>query len=733
MNFKLSLKILLLFFIFILILMPVSASDTNQTDINYEYNQSTYFGGSGNDNGYGIEVDNQGNIYIAMDTNSPNLFVSNNAYQKTLKGGSDLYIAKFSPNGELIHGTYIGGSQNDRQKDFTIDSNGNVYITGYTLSSDLPTTNNALSRTFNGVEDAYVIVVSSDFSKLIYGSYLKGALDDRAYSIKLDKNLNVYVSGYTNSLDFQITSNAYQKFKKGINWTSGSINDITFQNSFDCFVSKININTGALEYSTYFGGEYADYSYGALDIDDDGLIYIAGSTNSLEIPVTSNAFSTHSSGDFDYFVSVINNTQLVYSTYIGGKSADEPHQLIVSGDSVYILGDTLSVNFPTTSNAYKSVFGENNTMDGSIIKFNKSSWSIIYSTLLGGNNDEDLTRMVVDEWGNVYVTGFTVSTDYPVTSNAYKKVKSGSDFISSQLSDDYDNFCYDCIISKISSDGSKLLYSTYYGANHGEYGQGIALYGNGFIVNMQVWSDNLRTNENSYQKNHNNDKVSNSVLKRGSIYRCDMYWVCFTYDDRVSTYFDVDDVVMIYGEDNSFKGKLLDVNNSSIAGKHLSLNLTRLSSGLSKVYDVVTDYDGVFNLDINLASGYYMVSSFFGGDGFYSSAVKPVNLKIFESNVSNMSTVLFLDYFDNVVGSGSKFTGHLYDLNLNPLPGQKIAVNITRSSSGLSKLYYVTSNYLGEFVMDINLATGFYPVFCSFDGFNGFSSSECSGSLTIRF
>lgn len=295
----------------------LSDNPSNESGIEQIY--GTYFGGSGNDKGKGVYMDNDGNIYFAMETNSNDLITTLGAFQANKSGSKDLYVAKLNPKGQLIYATYIGGNGVEMQKDLKVDSEGNVYIIGFTNSQDLPVTDNAFQKNCSGLQDAFLTVLNPFGTALVYSTYYGGTTVDRAWALAINDNGIAYVQGITNSMDLIVTNDAYQKTKDGINWSEGDPDDIDYQNSFDLFLSKFNIKSGELEYATYFGGRGSDSTYGSLSVDENDVLYFAGSTTSLNFPVTDNAFrKLHEVGATDSFISAldIKNNNLLFSSYM---------------------------------------------------------------------------------------------------------------------------------------------------------------------------------------------------------------------------------------------------------------------------------------------------------------------------------------------------------------------------------------------------------------------------------
>jgi hypothetical protein len=173
---------------------------------------STFLGGGGYDGGRGIAVDATGNAYVTGYTTSNAFAITPGAYQTTLEGSEDAFVAKLNQDGSaLVYSSYLGGSANDAGYGIAVAANGNTYVTGYTQSPDFPTTNGAAQTVTNGSSRvAFVAALDSTGAKLAYSTYLGGSNGDTSYGIALDSSSNAYVTGYTNSSDFQTTPDAAQ-------------------------------------------------------------------------------------------------------------------------------------------------------------------------------------------------------------------------------------------------------------------------------------------------------------------------------------------------------------------------------------------------------------------------------------------------------------------------------------------------------------------------------------------
>ncbi|MFW9996576.1 MAG: SBBP repeat-containing protein [Candidatus Odinarchaeota archaeon] len=264
---------------------------------------STFLGGSGNDAAGTIVLDDDGDIYVVGFTNSADMAVTPDAYQKTWRvGATDLFAAKLSANNhsELIYMTYIGGSNFEvvgfPQGD-AVDDEGNLYITGPTTSSDFPVTTGALDTTFNGDCDGFIVKLSANGSELLYSTFIGGNDRDWCDRFSLTDDGNLCVAGYTDSSDFPVTSSAYDQVLGG---------------ERDLFVMKLSSNDFQLLNSSYLGGSGSDgvkessdmwdSRYSGLLVIGEESVMITGSTDSIDFPVTENAYNTTLNGGNDTFI-----------------------------------------------------------------------------------------------------------------------------------------------------------------------------------------------------------------------------------------------------------------------------------------------------------------------------------------------------------------------------------------------------------------------------------------------
>jgi len=347
----------------------------------------------------------------------------------------------------LTYSTYLGGSGRDQGHGIAVDGSGNAYVTGQTGSINFPTTASPIQGTNRGGNDAFVTKINASGTAWVYSTYLGGSSNNYGSGIAVDGSGNAYVTGDTFSTNFPTVN--------PIQGTNGG--------SRDAFVTKINAGGTALTYSTYLGGSGSDYSFG-IAVDGSGNAYVVGDTLSTNFPTTASPIQGANGGSGDAFVTKINasGTAWVYSTYLGGSGGDDGYGIVVDGaGNAYVVGDTLSTNFPTASPFQRANGGGN---DAFVTKINAGGTALTYSTYLGGSGDEQGRGIAVDGTGNAYVTGLTISTNFPTTASPIQGSIAGS---------------FDVFVTKINAAGSALTYSTYLGGSGYDYSYDIAVDGTG--------------------------------------------------------------------------------------------------------------------------------------------------------------------------------------------------------------------------------------------------------------
>ena len=475
---------------------------------------STYLGGT-TDGDSGVEdvaVDSSGNVYLAGWTSSTT-FPVKNGYQTTGDTNYDAFVTELDPTGStVLWSTYLGGTAMDEAFGIAIDANSNVYVTGFTLSTNFPISDGAFQKSNNDPTNGNAFVVRLDATKtgsasLVYSTYLGGGGNsssssgswsgsgDTGLGIAVDSSGHAYVTGVTTSdasvKSFPTTSSAFQS-------TLASTNG----NAFFTEIDTTQSGSASLLYSTYLGGNSPGWAgdYGAgVAIDGSGNAYIVGETTSTSpapFPTTTRAYQTSLNGSGgNAFVAEIAPSKsgmqsLVYSTYFGGSTASKfgDSAAAVALDStgkVYVAGGAESADFPVTTGAYQTT---NHSTNGNafIAKFDltqSGSQGLVYSTLLGGTNarsTDSANAIGVDGSGDAFLAGVASSTDFPVTPDAYQpKLKSTGG--------------WDAFLSELNPNGQDLLYSTYLGGSgsFGGFATGLAIdsLGNAYVAGYTQASD----------------------------------------------------------------------------------------------------------------------------------------------------------------------------------------------------------------------------------------------------
>ena len=422
---------------------------------------STYLGGIGNDWGRGIAVDSEGNAYVTGETTSTD-FPTASPLQPAHGGIHDVFVAKLNADGSaMLYSTYLGGSGGDGGWGIAVDNEGNAYVRGVTGSTDFPTVN-PLQAVYGGAYDVFIAKLNTDGSALLYSTYLGGSGEDFGHGIVVDSEGNAYVTGVTGSSDFP-TANPLQA---------------TYGGEHDAFVAKLNADGSVLLYSTYLGGSGWDEGFG-IAVDSEGNAYVTGVTTSTDFP-TSSPLQVSNSGGYDAFVAKLNTdgSALVYSTYLGGSGLDGGRGIAVdSKGTACVTGVASPPDFPTASPLQPTYGG---FYDAFVAKVNADGSALLYSTYLGGSGWDESRGIVVDSAGNVHVTGYTYSTNFPTSRPL--QVSNGGD--------------YDAFVAKLNTDGSALVYSTYLGGSDHDDGLGVAVdsKGNTYVMGQTLSTDFPTTN-----------------------------------------------------------------------------------------------------------------------------------------------------------------------------------------------------------------------------------------------
>ncbi len=412
---------------------------------------STFVGGSGGDRVLAVAVEGgSSNILVAGYTDSLN-FPTNAAAYGSLSGGRDIFVSKFDfYMTNLLVSTYIGGASNDVANAIALDANSNVFVAGYTYSSNFP----AAGNTYNGAIDAVVVKFDSDLANPA-STYLGGSGADAAQALVVDLADCVFVAGYTESTNFPVTGAGYST---------------NYSGARDGFVALFD-NVLAISACTYLGGTAED-AIQALALSRSTNVYVAGYTKSTDFPVAAtnsvftNAFCTNLTGVCDAFVSRLNATltNLDITSYLGGTNQDVATTLgLDPATNVYVAGYTYSGNFPMTAAQAQTNLG--GSCDAFISSLNVTMSTLRASTYLGGSGVDRANGMamavnIVTNTTNIIIVGYTASTDFPVTANAYDRTYNGAG---------------DAFVTLLTSPLTNFYAATYLGGTSEDQGQAAAV------------------------------------------------------------------------------------------------------------------------------------------------------------------------------------------------------------------------------------------------------------------
>jgi sugar lactone lactonase YvrE len=500
----------------------VSAYDRgNALIIDPTLSYSTYLGGSANDAGTAIAVDNTGNIYVIGFTSDTDFPVTAHALQTTNTAKNEVaFVSKLNPSGSaLVYSTYLGGTTSNTDIEgndafgIAVDNLNSVYICGETYSNNFPVTTGAFQTQNNGfansAQNAFVSKLSPDGSTLVYSTYLGGSglsIDgdffdgDSPLRMTVDSSFNAYVVGTAYSRDFPTTAGAFQ-----------AANKAAANLASNAFVTKLSADGKSLLYSTYLGGSgvgsatvgnndvegAGDAGYGIAVVATGGAAgdaYVTGYTFSPDFPVSGNGYQQVNHGVANVaanaFVSTLNatGTALVGSTYLGGTgrtmgNGNSDLEASQNGDdgigialdtlgNAYVVGVSSSTDFPTSQTAYQKTNNGAANLSGNafVSKLDPTLSTLIYSTYIGGSGvpttdtgvfgEGDFgTGIAVDNAGDAYIAGATVSHDFPVTSDAFQTGPRSAQIVDSGF------------FTELNPGGTALQYSTYLGGSGaGSYG-----------------------------------------------------------------------------------------------------------------------------------------------------------------------------------------------------------------------------------------------------------------------
>lgn len=403
-------------------------------------------------------------------------------FRLTASGSFRFALGRYDRKRELIIdpqltlSAYFGGSLAEAAVSVGHDRLGFLYVGGTTYSSDLPGTGNGFQTTLSGASDIFVAKIDPNAAagaQVVYTTYIGGTGADTLHDMAVGADGTVYLTGSTTSADFPL-GNAAQSALSGTS------------DGFVLWLDPTQSGAAALYYGTYLGGSGDDAGNG-IAVEASGRILVTGQTTSTDL-VTAGGYLASSSGSSDAFVAVIDTGAsgagtLVYSTYLGGSGWDAGRGIAAAPDgTVWITGATYSADFPIAGAAYQSAFQGGG--DAFITQINPNvagGSSLVYSTYLGGSGTEEANKLFLDASGRVIVTGFTLSTDFPITAAAVQGHNAGA----------ADAFVAMLDPAITANPSAQLVYSTYLGGSDGDEGYAVTAdaAGNVYVAGLTKSAD----------------------------------------------------------------------------------------------------------------------------------------------------------------------------------------------------------------------------------------------------
>ena len=409
--------------------------------------RATYFGGEGDEIIEALAVHPLGGAVVVGRVASLDMPVTAGVVQPALAGEDDAFVARFDGAGQLLWSTYLGGVNDDVANAVGLVDDGSfdVIVSGR-CGNDFPTTPGAFA---GGVGGGFVTRLSADGSGFVWSTVIPGG---RVRDLHVAPDGDVVVGGL--GTPFLAT-------------TTGAFQETFAGGPTDGFVARVASDGGSLDWCTYVGGS-GDEAVGTEDdnvfleiidavvLDTDGTVIVSGAADSTDFPVTAGAFQTIYGGSTsDNFVARVfaDGSDLHWCTYLGGSDVDFPFDGQVAADGTIVIGgDTASPDYPVTAGAYDTTHNDTpphvSHGDAFLTRLSADGASLVWSTFLGGGNNDHVHRIVIASDGSVISGGSVESTDFPLTAGAFDQIRSGGE---------------DAWLARMSADGSTLLASTYFG------------------------------------------------------------------------------------------------------------------------------------------------------------------------------------------------------------------------------------------------------------------------------
>ncbi|NLH98964.1 MAG: hypothetical protein GX446_05660 [Chthonomonadales bacterium] len=646
---------------------------------------STYLGGTDDDGSKGVAVDASGAVYVTGHTYGADFPTTAGAFDTSANGDLDAFVLKLDPSGSaLVYGTYMGGSDWDHCHTIAVDGSGHAVIAGETVSGNFPTTPGAYQPAQNGLDgDAFVAKLSPDGSSLVFGTYLGGTAWDCIYAVAVDTPGNVWLGGYTQSADWPTTLGAFSTSFAG--------------GSSDAVVAKLSADGSTLVCSTFLGGASDDYVM-AIAVDASGAPAVTGLTSSTGFPTSSGAYATaYAGGPSDAFAVKLASdaTALVFSTFIGGSDADAGYGVAIgAAGMLYVGGETRSSNFPATAGAFQTSLQGGG--DGFIVRLASNGASLSYSTLLGGSSWDSITGLALNAGDRAAVTGYTFSTDFPLTPDAFDAALTSGDL--------------DAFVTVMAPDGTTLAFSSLLGGDGSDTGLAIAASGASIAVAGNTWSDGFPTTAGAFDPSANGNGEGFAVrLTVESRTPTTQYTV-----DRIGTITEY-----VYLRQYDLKRTS---DNALLEGKAITFRIDGTSVGTA-----VTNAGGDSSLLWTVVNGpaTRTITTEFAGDALYEPSSATATL-----TAQTHATKTFGVNRDGRITAYRVFKAWLYRLDNTPVVGKTvtfkldgtfIASDVTRST-GLAQVGYTIADGAGA---------GTRTILAEWAGDGGYLPSSGANTLTV--
>lgn len=444
--------------IFTITIVLLLMSTARSTAVQVQW--STYFGNTSREYGSATATDRFGNVYLVGNTSSASGISTSGAFQSTFGGGSsssstsgDAFLAKFNSLGQLLWSTYFGGSDDDGATGVATDSAGNIYVTGWTKSSNGIAGTNAFQPTLGGSSDAFLAKFDSSGQR-IWSTYYGGSGTENAIligGIYVSAYGSIYITGTTTSANNIASAGSHQPAFLG--------------GSSDAFLAKFSAN-GQRIWGTYFGSSTNNLATSGIGVSGFGnAVYITGNTTSTTGVASSGAYqSTYAGGTNDAFLARFDTTGAInWATYFGGTLDDKGTAIACDANGVFLNGTTTSTAGIASSGSQQNTLSGN--QDVFLARFSHIG-QLLWSTYYGGTVlDASASYMAIDAFGNAYITGSTSSTTNIATTNALQPATGGG---------------RDAFVAKYGQSGN-LLWGTYLGGTGTDYGYGLSRTDNGII------------------------------------------------------------------------------------------------------------------------------------------------------------------------------------------------------------------------------------------------------------